>query len=75
MQGETLIKMANQIAAFFAPMPDREAAIEALAQHLKRFWNPRMRQALVAAIDTGDVDDLHELVRTAVDRYRTLLIG
>jgi len=74
MQSENLIRMANQIAAFFDPMPDRDAAIEAIAQHLKRFWNPRMRQRLVSAMDVGEADGLSDLARISVARYRGLLI-
>ena len=43
MDGQKLVKMANQIAAFFAAEPDRKAAVEGVAGHLKRFWEPRMR--------------------------------
>jgi len=72
MQNETLIRMANQIATFFEPMADQDAAIEATAQHLKRFWTPRMRQSLVQAVDAGQDEGLRELVRVAVVRYRSL---
>jgi len=70
MDSQNLIKMANQIAVFFEPMPDRDAAIEAMAQHLKRFWNPRMRQRLMQAMDAGQADGLHDLARVCLDRYR-----
>jgi len=70
MPHDKLIRMANQIAAFFAPMPDQDAALEGVAQHIKRFWTPRMRQSLVSAIDAGHAEDLHDLARLAVQRYR-----
>ena len=46
MHTDTLIQMANQIGAFFEAMPDREEALEGIAMHIKRFWEPRMRRWL-----------------------------
>jgi formate dehydrogenase subunit delta len=39
--------MANQIAEFFAPQPEPKAA-EGVANHLQRFWTPKMIAELVA---------------------------
>lgn len=47
-----MIRMANQIAAFFAAYPEEEA-IASTAGHLKNFWEPRMRAELVAHIEAG----------------------
>ena len=46
-----LIDMANQIGAFFESMPDREEALTGIAEHIRRFWAPRMRRAFLAALD------------------------
>ena len=43
MNSSNLIRMANQIGTFFESQPDRNEALEGLAQHLQRFWEPRMR--------------------------------
>jgi formate dehydrogenase subunit delta len=43
---EKLIYMANQIAAFFAAQ-GRDKAIAGVADHLKRFWEPHMRERLL----------------------------
>jgi formate dehydrogenase subunit delta len=40
-----IVRMANQIAAQFRHLPE-PAAAEALAGHLRTFWDPRMRAAL-----------------------------
>ncbi|MGU7776422.1 formate dehydrogenase subunit delta, partial [Burkholderia sp. MR1-5-21] len=40
-----LIDMANQIGEFFASMPDRDEALAGIADHIRRFWEPRMRRA------------------------------
>ena len=44
MHTDPLVKMANQIAAFFDAMPDRAEALEGVALHIRKFWVPRMRQ-------------------------------
>ena len=49
---ERLITMANQIGDFFAPYPP-ERAREGLRNHLRTYWDPRMRHALLAHIDAG----------------------
>lgn len=68
MSPDTLIPMANQIATFFATQPrtDRAAAV---AGHLRAFWDPRMRAALVAH-DAAGGDGLHPLVREACASLR-----
>ena len=49
---DRLIAMANQIGDFFAPYPP-ERAREGLRNHLRTYWDPRMRSALLAHIDAG----------------------
>ena len=39
---ETLVRMANQIADFFKIQPANEA-VAGTADHIRRFWDPRMR--------------------------------
>lgn len=48
MEIERLVKMANDIGAFFRADPDRQEAARAVATHLKKFWDPRMRREIVA---------------------------
>lgn len=45
MDNKDLIRMANQIAGFFAAYPEEEAVKE-IANHLAKFWDPRMRADL-----------------------------
>lgn len=74
MHIENLIKMANQIGGFFEAMPDRDEALADIAGHIKRFWEPRMRRALLAHVDATDGGEgLDEIVRTAVARHRDKL--
>lgn len=50
------VRMVSDIVVQFAHRPADDAAA-AIAAHLTRFWDPRMRRRLVAAVDAGaDVD-------------------
>ncbi len=74
MDGEHLYKMANQIGAFFAAEPDLPAAMEGIANHLKRFWDPRMRKQIVRMVD-DKVEGLQPLVEEAIRVNRERLLG
>ena len=65
MKIEYLVKMANEIGAFFASEPDPEQAANAVAGHLRRFWDPRMRAQIVAHQAAGGAG-LSDLARNAV---------
>ncbi len=73
MDANKLVRMANQIAEFFAAEPDRAIAVEGVASHLQRFWEPRMRKAIFAAFDAGRTDGMHELVKAALAGHRQKL--
>ena len=73
MQIETLVKMANQIGAFFEAMPDHAEAVDGIADHLRKFWEPRMREALIAQIDDVATQQLHDIVREAVKANLAML--
>jgi formate dehydrogenase subunit delta len=66
MNPDTLIRMANQIGAFFEAMPDREQAVQDIASHLRRTWEPRMRTQLMATLGGAGDAKLKPLVREAV---------
>ena len=68
MNAERLVGMANDIANFFAAEPDREIAIEGVRNHLRRFWEPRMRQQIVAYVRTHGNGELSSLAAAAVAR-------
>jgi formate dehydrogenase subunit delta len=46
VKDEDLIRMANQIAAFFTPYTEEEA-LKGIAGHIAMFWEPRMRTQLL----------------------------
>jgi formate dehydrogenase subunit delta len=47
-----LVEMANQIGDFFAPYPPDQRT-EGVRNHLRHYWDPRMREALLAHIAEG----------------------
>jgi len=49
---DKLVYMANQIGKFFASQ-GREQAIAGTADHIKKFWDPRMREAIFAHLASG----------------------
>jgi formate dehydrogenase subunit delta len=52
MSADKLVMMANQIGKFFAAQ--RHADPPALiADHIKKFWDPRMRKAILAHLAAG----------------------
>ena len=52
MEQRDLIRMANQIAAFFNGSGP-EAAVKDAADHINKFWDPHMRAQLFAHFDRG----------------------
>jgi formate dehydrogenase subunit delta len=64
---DNLVKMANNIEAFFRAEPDRDTAVSGIESHLRRFWDPRMRKAIVAHVQAGGAG-LGELVTLAVQK-------
>jgi formate dehydrogenase subunit delta len=75
MDVDNLIDMANRIGEFFDSLPDREEAIDSIADHVRRFWEPRMRFAILAALDDALFADAFEpIVREALSRHRADLM-
>ena len=62
----TLYRMANDIARNLAPI-SRDGAALATADHIDKFWDPRMKQALFAA----DRTPLSQIARAAIDHLAT----
>ena len=65
---DQLVYMANQIARELGSQcPDRPVA--ATRDHLRQFWDPRMRQAIVAYLDGGG-EHLSDSARDAIGLLR-----
>lgn len=68
-----LVRMANQIGQFFASQRGADPSV-AIADHLRKFWDPRMRAAIVAHLETGGAG-LEAPVREAVARLKAQATG
>ena len=67
---DTLVRMANQIGDFFGTMKDRKQSLEEIADHLRRFWEPRMRNALLAHVDRDAGAGLSDIVLESIRTHR-----
>jgi formate dehydrogenase subunit delta len=74
VEAHKLVKMANEIAAFFHAEPDQAVAIEGVASHIRRFWDPRMRRELVRWMDEHEGEGLTELAAAAIKTNRDRLL-
>ncbi len=68
MDIHNLVGMANRIGTFFDAMPDRAEALDGVFQHLRKFWEPRMREQLLQHAGPGAAPaiGLHPLVAEVV---------
>ncbi len=67
MDVQRLIAMANDIARYFAGEPDHEVGVEGVADHLRKFWNPRMCEQLISHLESSG-DGLDPLADAALRR-------
>jgi formate dehydrogenase subunit delta len=63
---EDLQRMANQIAANYA-YHDASVAAGEVANHLRLFWTPAMRELLVTMVASGEFE-FSSVVRAAVEQ-------
>ena len=64
MSPDKLVYMANQIGKFFASQGE-DQAVAAIADHLAKFWDPRMRTAILDYVAAGG-SGLQPIVLNAV---------
>ncbi|WP_439542540.1 formate dehydrogenase subunit delta [Hyphomicrobium sp.] len=62
--------MANQIGKFFRAQGD-ERAVNGICDHLKKFWEPRMKAGIFKQMDAGG-EGLDPLVLTALKKLREM---
>ena len=65
---EKLVAMANQIGMFFCAQPGDGAAGD-IADHIRKFWDPRMRTAILEHLAGGGAG-LDPPVRIAIEQLR-----
>ena len=68
MSADRLIYMANQIGKFFQNQ-GHDKAVAGIAQHIRKFWDPRMRKGIFAHLDAGGAG-LDPNVREAIETLK-----
>ena len=63
---DTLVRMANQIADFFK-IQSADLAVAGTADHIRKFWDPRMRSKMAEHL-THSGDGLNPIALKAVQR-------
>jgi formate dehydrogenase subunit delta len=66
---DKLVYMANQIGGFFATQGPKEA-VAGTADHIKKFWDPRMRAAILQHLQAGG-EGLDPVARAAVESLQS----
>ena len=57
------IRLVNKIAIHFGYLPAEQAAA-AVAEHVRRFWDPRMQRRLMESV-AAETADLHPVASAA----------
>jgi formate dehydrogenase subunit delta len=73
MNVDNLIHMANRIGEFFQSYPDKTEALEGIANHVAKFWEPRMRSAVLNAMDGAAASTFMPLVLESLKLNRDRL--
>jgi formate dehydrogenase subunit delta len=69
---DKLVYMANQISKFFASQGE-SVAVSGTAEHLKKFWDPRMRATIARHLAEGG-GGLDPIARQAVEALQKCII-
>lgn len=68
MSPDRLIQMANQIGKFFQSQGPGQV-VPGVADHIRKFWDPRMRAMILAHLDAGGAG-LDPQVRDAIEALK-----
>jgi len=66
-KNERLVDMANQISLFFESRPTEEEQVGGVTDHLQRFWEIRMRKAIIEHLEAGG-EGLRDNAKRAIQR-------
>ena len=66
MNSSQLVKMVNDISNFFISEEDKNEAINGVAGHITRFWDPRMRKEIIEYMINDGGEGLSVLSREAI---------
>ncbi|MGJ4885717.1 MULTISPECIES: formate dehydrogenase subunit delta [unclassified Bradyrhizobium] len=70
---ERLVYMANQIGKFFQSQ-GQEKEVAGVAEHIKKFWDPRMLKTIYAHHDAGGAG-LDPAVKEAIGRLKDAAVA
>jgi len=70
MEIHRLIKLANNIGAFFEAEPDKTKGAQGVASHIRNFWEPRMRRQILDYLDAQHGEGLSDVVLAALRAHR-----
>lgn len=70
---ETLIRMANDISTFFRTQGE-ERAIAGISNHVRLFWEPRMKKQIFEILDKGG-EGLNPLALEALQKLKRDMRG
>ena len=77
MDANNLIRSANKIGDFFESFPDRAEALTGIANHIVKFWEPRMRKQFFAHLDsqhkTQTDSGLSPILSATIEAHRAML--
>jgi formate dehydrogenase subunit delta len=65
---DRLVYMANQIGKFFQNQ-GHDKAVPGIVEHIRKFWDPRMRKAIFDHLDVGG-GGLDPFVREAIETLK-----
>jgi formate dehydrogenase subunit delta len=68
MSHDRLIYMANQIGKFFHSQ-GHDKAVTGIAEHIQKFWDPRMRRTILTHLHAGGAG-LDPQVRDAIETLK-----
>jgi formate dehydrogenase subunit delta len=71
VRAERLVSMANDIGAFFNAEPDKAEAAKSVANHITRYWDPRMRREIVLHYREAGGAGLDPVPRSAIELLAT----
>lgn len=75
MDIKNLVSMLNQMGDFFEAMPDKNQAKLDLITHVKKFWEPRMKNSIIKEIknDIGLSPFVKEALIENIDKIKPQL--
>jgi formate dehydrogenase subunit delta len=73
MSADRLIYMANQIGKFFQSQ-GQEKEVAGVAEHIKKFWDPRMLKTIYAHHDAGGAG-LDPAVKDAIGKLKDTAVA